>query len=247
MTEEKILRLVEEANPANPLAYVRKIVSAYALDKMHGYIDKCHDCSSCTDCRKKSLTAGPLSASVMIISEAITTEQGEFDGETVMPLCGSEVYEFIKVVLQYLKVDEDSIFWMNAVNCFVYREEGDKKIARLPTSEEVNNCKTFVDYAVDLVRPKLIILLGNVAANAFRKEPGSMATLRGTWMDIHGIPSMITLNPDQLIKLRGNVSDEALQNKEDEFVNDMEAAFDNLKERYPNSKAFLKESGEAVE
>ena len=241
MTEEKILRLVEEANPADPLKFVRNIVADYALQKMHGYMENCHDCTSCSNCSKKSLTAGPLDASVMIISEAVTTEQGNTAENLTEPLRGSQAYDYIKSVFDYLKVDADKIFWMNAVNCFVSRQEGKENIARLPTSEEVNNCKVFVDYAVDLVKPKMIILFGNVAANAFRSEPGSMNALHGSWMNVHGIPAMITYNPDELVRMAGKINDQAFKLREEDFINDLDVAFASLRQQIPDCNVFKQE------
>lgn len=238
MIKDEILDLVESADPADPLRYVKNIVADYALQKMHGYIEKCHDCSSCAQCNKKSLTAGPLDAPVMIISEAITTEQGA-DAELITePLRGSQSYDYIVSMLEYLQLDINKIFWMNAVNCFVSRQEGKESIARLPTSEEVENCRVFVDYAIELVKPKMIILLGNVAANAFRSEPASMNVLRGTWMDVQGIPAMVTYNPDELVRMVGKINDKALALRDGDFYNDLKEAFDNLRQRFPDCSIF---------
>lgn len=241
MIEDEILELVEEANPADPLKFVRNIVAEYSLQKMHGYMENCHDCTSCGNCNKKSLTTGPLDASVMVISEAITTEQGNMVEGLTEPLRGSQAYDYVKSVFDFLKVDSDKIFWMNAVNCFVSRQEGKEDIARLPTSEEVNNCKVFVDYAIDLVKPKMIILFGNVAANAFRNEPGSMTALRGTWMDVHGIPAMITYNPDELVRMAGKINDQAFKLREEDFFNDLSGAFDYLRQHSSDCDVFKQE------
>lgn len=241
MIEEEILRLVEKANPSNPISFVHNIVKPLAKGKLDTYIQDCEDCniSNCT----KSLTLGNPNASVLIIGESPT--ENEQEQEYAEPFSNKQG-EALHKVLNILKINKDEIFFINSVNCFPHRMDGDLKVKRAPTKTERNNCKVFLDYALKMVEPLLIVCLGGVATNGINEEIGkqNITKIRGTYFKYRGVNVMPTFNPGYFLELEntGNFDEQYIDNLKWDFFNDLEKAFKDLNTDYPELNIILEEN-----
>lgn len=236
--EEEILRLVEKANPSNPISFVHNIVKPLAKGKLDKYIQNCEDCSI-SNC-SKSLTLGNPNASVLIIGESPTEDDQEQEyAEPFNNKQGDILYK----VLDKLKVNKDEIFFINSVNCFPHRMNGDIQIKRAPTKTERNNCKVFLDYTLKMVEPLLIICLGSVATNGINEEIGkiNIGKIRGNYFYYRGIEVMPTYHPGFFIELEKNTcfDEEYINALQWDFFNDIEKALKDLNIKYPDLNIIL--------
>ncbi len=71
---------------------------------------------------------------------------------------------------------------------------------RNPTSHEANQCEPFLARQIKLIKPKLIIALGKVAAQNLLKCDDSISSLRGKIHDYSGIPLIVTYHPAYLLR-----------------------------------------------
>jgi uracil-DNA glycosylase family 4 len=230
--ENKILSLVKQANPANPLAYVRDIVKEYSREKLDSYILESDDCNG-----PKSITRGNVNADVMIIGEAVSVDQLDLGKDVVYPLEGTKGLGLLEKVLNHFDVNPAEVFYMNAVNCFPHKEIDGEILPRTPNKSEVLGHKTFLDYAIDIVRPSVIILLGSVALNVYKKEAISKA--RGQWIDVRGIPAMPTYHPEYFIQIEDKKHPDIIEELKYDFVEDIRKAFLYLQEEYPDNNVLL--------
>lgn len=222
--EEQIYNLVSQANPDNPLAFVQNIVKPMAKEKLDEYIIDCDECEiSCNSV--KTITRGNPNAPILIIGESVSTEQQEL-GQITFPLCNDKASDNLNQVLSYLNVNEDAIFYINSVNCYPSRN-GNK---RSSTVKERNNCKTFLDYAIKLVDPLLIICLGAVAVNGINEEIGKqkITDIRGQYFTYRGIPVMATFHPGYFNELDGHIPDELIEEYYQQFTSDITTAITDL-------------------
>lgn len=232
-TEDKILQLVQEADPSNPMSYVEDIVKPLARKKLDGYISTCGDCDTCRG--TKSLTYGNHNAAVMIIGESVLEEQcGE---KEVFPLQGAPEWEMMQKIVSAYNINPEQLFWMNAVNCYTFKEVNGKKLKRTPCSAETAGCKIFLDYAIDVVKPNYIILLGNIALNAF--EENSISKCRGEWTAIKGIPTMPTYSPTYLRQLEDVKEEDIVQEYKADFCYDIKQVFLRAQREFPESDILL--------
>jgi len=230
--ENKILQLVKQANPANPLAYVRDIVKEYSREKLDSYI-----LQSSESQLLKSITKGNVHADVMIIGEAVSEDQLELGKDVVYPMEGTEGLVLLETVLNHFHVNPDEIFYMNAVNCFPFKEIDGEILPRTPNKNEVLEHKTYLDYAIDIVRPSIIILLGSVALNVYKKEAISKA--RGEWIDVRGIPAMPTYHPEYFIQIADKKHPDIIEELKIDFCEDIRKAFLYLQDQYPDNNVLL--------
>lgn len=76
---------------------------------------------------------------------------------------------------------------------------------RTPTPEEQAICAPFVARAIELVDPRLLVLVGGAAAKAMLGRPEGILSLRGRWTewtgeDGHARPTLPTLHPAFLLR-----------------------------------------------
>lgn len=227
--EKQILQLVKNANPSNPLQYVQDIIKDYSIEKLNEHIKVCNDCEICKN-NIKSYTKGKANATILIIGESVSEEQ---EGDRVYPFEDS-AGDILNKVLDYYNINKEEIFYINAVNCWPNKVVNSNALSRTPNKKEVLNCKTFVEYAIKVVQPRLIITLGSIALNQIFNESLSMTNSRGTWKNYMGIPVMPTFHPGYFIKIQGKKDPEVIEEQKQEFLLDIGKSFLYIQENYPN-------------
>lgn len=232
--KHNVLNLIKQANPSNPLSYAHDIVRDYAREKLDSYIDGCKDCSICEG--HKSLTKGNANAGIMVIGESVAEDQIDNPNQ-IYPLEGTEGQVLLEKVFDHFNVNPDEIFYINAVNCFPYKKIDDQTLSRTPSKKEVDNCKVFLEYAIDIVKPTVIILLGSVALNVFHKN--AITKVRGQWIDIKGISAMPTFHPEYFIQIEGKKHPDIIEEHKIDFCEDIKNALLSIQERYPNNNILL--------
>lgn len=228
--EESIYNLVLQANPENPLDYVRNIVKPLAQQKLNEYIIGC-DCCDIHKGSVKTITRGNPNAPIMIIGESVSKEQQAL-GQNTYPLYQDNAAKSLQEVLEYLKVDENKLFYINSVNCFPQRN-GTK---RASTVNERKCCKTFLDYAIRMVNPILIICLGAVAVNGINEEIGKkkITDIRGQFFTYRDITVMPTFHPGYFNEIMDKVPEELVQEYFNQFYDDIALAISELNTQRPD-------------
>lgn len=229
-SSEEILRLVQQADPANPIAYVHDIVRGYAREKLDSHIAGCQDCDICG--KVKTVTRGNPNATVLVIGESPSEDQLG-DSPVLQPFENSPVGDILNIVFDRMGVNQGEFFYINAVSCWPHKVTGDEVVSRTPHKKEVEACSVFVNYAIQLVQPLVIILLGNIALNLFKKE--SITAARGQWMEVKGIPTMPTYHPGYFLKVEGKKDPEVIEMQKLEFYNDLRKAMMFIYETYPDN------------
>ena len=214
--EEAILQLVKEADPDNPLEYVRNIVKGFAREKLDRYILACKDCP--IHASTKTLTYGSVDASVLVVTDFVLEEQNTKTGSTY-PLAGTEAYEILQKTLAFHGFNTDEFFFMNSVNCCPVSTISGTEFTRIPKIEEKRNCQIFLDYAIQMLQPIFIIVLGNVALNYFIHD--TVLNVHGKVIQAKGIPAIATYSPDYLLWSRKHTP-AAYEYEKEIFLKDFE-------------------------
>ena len=76
---------------------------------------------------------------------------------------------------------------------------------RTPTPAEVLSCRPLLLKHLELLRPKIIVMVGGTAIKAVLQTPASMASLRGRWMDfpvpnLGPVATMAMFHPAYLLR-----------------------------------------------
>lgn len=215
--KQKIInQIVKSSGTSNPLKFVKDSVKDLCKISLNEHIKQCNDCHN--ECKFKSLTYGNPNASIMIIGNSFDLESSY--NKRSKPF-NKKDYAYIEIALNHLNISYNDIFFMNAVNCPNVRDLGNENYEEvIPTSTQSKNCKTFTDFAIDFVEPKVIILMSGVAVNSYLK--GSPFELIGKWSEIKGIPTIVTHDPKHFYCGAWiNRGQDFISEKQLEFLNDI--------------------------
>lgn len=137
---------------------------------------------------------GALDADIFYCGEA----PGEEEAEVGSPFQGKSG-ELLTKILGAMGLSRKAVYMTNIMK---WRPEHDKPYGnRPPTQEEMNFCLPYLKAQIEIVKPKVIIGLGNAAVpGLLGADPGrKMASIRGTWQTFEGIPLIFTFQPSYLL------------------------------------------------
>lgn len=149
---------------------------------------------NCTNCRLHHtaehvclLGSGNKKADVMIVGEA----PGAREDDSGRPFVGRSG-KLLREILWEHGFDEENVFITNAVSC----RPPDN---RTPTKTEVVACSTWLEYQIERVKPKYVLLLGNTPCLSQLGVKG-ITKLRGKPVERDGITYLPTFHPSFVIR-----------------------------------------------
>jgi DNA polymerase len=135
---------------------------------------------------------GAERAALMVIGEA----PGADEDKAGKPFVG-RAGQMLDRMLAAIGVDEAGVHITNVV---YWRPPGN----RTPTPQETEVCRPFLERQIELVDPRVILMLGGAAAKHLTGVAEGIMRLRGTWRDIEiggrTWPGMATLHPAYLLR-----------------------------------------------
>lgn len=161
---------------------------------MNDWLDLEKQCAECKRCalwenRKNAVIGrGNKSADFMLIGEA-PGEEEDRQGRAFVGKAG----QLLSMALSAMGIEDDKYYICNVIKC---RPQNN----RTPYEEEIESCMPYLDKQIDMVKPKVIVLLGNTAAVSLIKKNIKITQQRGTWDVYKGIPVMMTYHPAALLR-----------------------------------------------
>lgn len=180
-------------NTDNPLETFRILHSDILIDKLNNLIIDCNDCK--TNFEKRTYY-GNSNANILIINDTATNNQ--------------DIIDYFNDLLKMSELDLNDIFIVNAVSCITTRKDRDDIIQRIPSRKECNSCKCFLNQAIKIVNPRIIISLGAVALNQF--IPGTnLLEYINTKQVFNGISTLINYSVKDLFDLTAYKSEQEIE------------------------------------
>ena len=139
---------------------------------------------------------GNPQAEVMFIGEA----PGADEDEQGLPFVGRAGQLLTKIIESTNTWKRKDVFIANVLKC---RPPGN----RTPLPEEVEQCRPYLEEQVRVIKPKFIMALGAVAAQALLRTKDSVGKLRNKWHDFEGVPLRVTYHPAALLRFDGYKKD----------------------------------------
>lgn len=158
----------------------------------------CQNCTRCSLYEKRSsvvIGRGNREADIMFIGEG----PGFHEDQQGLPFVGP-AGALLDKMLAAIDLSEKQVYITNIVKC---RPPGNRD----PRPEEQAKCMDYLRYQLTLVRPKIIIALGRIAAGAIIAggenpygEEFRITKHRGIWFERKGIQLMATYHPSALLR-----------------------------------------------
>lgn len=133
------------------------------------HIQTCQRCEELTQSRSQVITGyGNTQAELLVIEEAPSSDE-DIQGKPFVGDCGKLYDNMLKAI----QLDRKSIYTSNVIKCLPPHN-------RDPHAEEAQNCLSFLDAQIDLIKPKLILALGRIAAHHLLSVKTPVGQLRNT-------------------------------------------------------------------
>ncbi len=152
------------------------------------------DIGDCTRCRlHKSRThivfgVGNPKAELVFIGEGPGQEE-DIQG---IPFVG-RAGRLLTQIIEAMGLGRDDVYICNVVKCRPPEN-------RTPEKDEIATCSPFLLRQVAAIQPKVIVCLGNIAAQALLGTRKSISHFRGQWFDYHGSRLIATYHPAYLLR-----------------------------------------------
>ena len=152
------------------------------------------DLGDCTRCRlHKGRTnivfgVGNLNADIMFVGEGPGADEDE-QGEPFVGRAG----QLLNNMIAAMGLKRSDVYIANVVKCRPPQN-------RTPEKDECDTCSPFLMRQIDVIRPKVIVALGAVAAKNLLALNESMANLRGRWYDFRYSRLLVTYHPAYLLR-----------------------------------------------
>ncbi|MDF1754776.1 MAG: uracil-DNA glycosylase family protein [Verrucomicrobiales bacterium] len=169
--------------------------------------------------------AGNPEADIMYIGEAPGFEEEEQKKPFVGP-AGQKLDQILKA----MGLQREDVYISNILK---YRPKiGDgrfqEKSERKPTPDELAASVKFVRSEIEVIRPKVIVVLGGTAAEGLLDMSGSVTSLRGRFYELDGIPVSVTYHPRHLLRVESEPDKEQARQEKRKVWEDALALMEKL-------------------
>ena len=157
-----------------------------SLKELDLKINTCQKCSLGKTRTNFVFGVGNPKADVMIIGEAPGADE-DAKGEPFVGRAGKLLNDILKAI----NFKREEVFIANILKC---RPPNNRN----PLPEEMET--SYLKKQIDLVKPKLILCLGLVAASGVLKLKLSLTKMRGNVYEFNGVKTMVTYHPAALLR-----------------------------------------------
>ena len=161
------------------------------LDAMDALKKRCLACRECPLSQGRQhvvFGVGDPESELMFIGEG-PGEQEDLQGEPFVGPAG----HLLDDMLEMIDLDRSRVYIANVVKCRPPRN-------RDPLNTEQEACRHWLDAQLDLVRPKIIVCLGRIAAMGIIKPDFRITREHGQWFDVNGVRAMAIYHPSALLR-----------------------------------------------
>ena len=152
---------------------------------------QCKACTKCGLCQTRSNVVfgiGPQNADIMFVGEG-PGEQEDLQGEPFVGAAGKLLNEMLSII----DLGRHNCYITNIVKCRPPRN-------RDPENEEQQACIHYLRNQVALIRPKIIVCLGRVAAKRLIDPDYRITREHGQWICSNGVWMTAICHPSALLR-----------------------------------------------
>ena len=174
----------------NTGSVVEMNTSEYSQMNIEQLQDVVKNCKKCVLCKSRKQTVfgeGSITADLMLIDEG----PGRDEDEQGRPFVGRSG-QLLTKMLKAMGFEREEVFITNIVKC---RPPNNRN----PNPDEADMCMPYLLRQIEIIQPKVIILLGAVAMQFLLHQTGIMRK-HGQWFEFKGIKVLPTFHPSFLLR-----------------------------------------------
>ncbi len=152
------------------------------------------DCTRCGLAKTRTQVVfgvGDPRAALVIVGEAPGRDE-DLKGEPFVGRAG----RLLDRMLAAIGLARDEVYIMNVLKC---RPPNNRN----PLPEEVEACARWREAQLDILRPRVFMLLGRFAAQTMLGTSAAVSALRGRFHEVRGVPARVSWHPAYLLRQPG--------------------------------------------
>jgi DNA polymerase len=164
-----------DASALEDLLVEPAIRAATSLDGLREVLGDCRRCKLCQGRTNIVFGVGSPTARLMFVGEG----PGEDEDRQGIPFVGKAGALLTDIITKGMGLRRDDVYIANVVKCRPPEN-------RNPEPDEIVACEPFLRRQIELVRPEVIVSLGNFATQALLGDRTSISRRRGRWHEYGG-------------------------------------------------------------
>lgn len=152
---------------------------------------QCLSCTACPLCRERSnvvFGVGCVDTDIVFVGEG-PGQQEDLSGEPFVGAAGKLLDEMLNII----DLGRHNCYIANIVKCRPPHN-------RDPLPQEQDACIGYLRRQLEIIRPKIVVCLGRIAAQRLIKEDFRITREHGTWFDQDGVQYMAIYHPSALLR-----------------------------------------------
>ena len=159
-----------------------------AWEELKTRVSSCTQCDLCQTRKQTVFGQGAVETPLVFVGEGPGADE-DAEGLAFVGRAG----QLLTQILKAGGILRESAFITNVVKC---RPPGN----RTPLPEEMMKCGDFLEAQLFLLRPKIIVCLGNTPTKWILKTTEGITALRGRWFEWRGIDVLPMFHPSYLLR-----------------------------------------------
>ncbi len=151
-------------------------------------IGDCKRCQLCEGRTKVVHSTGNFQADLMFVGEAPGADE-DAKGEPFVGRAG----QLLTKIIEAIGIKREDVFIGNINRCRPPQN-------RAPLPDETATCKPFLLREIAVIKPKVVVVLGNTAMKNLLGTKEGITKIRGIFQDFYGVKVMPTFHPAYLLR-----------------------------------------------
>jgi DNA polymerase len=153
-------------------------------------VAQCRACGLCETRTQTVFGVGDRRAELLVIGEAPGADEDR-EGEPFVGRAG----QLLNRMLGAIGLSRQEVYIANILKC---RPPGNRD----PRPEEVLRCEPYLMRQIEMLRPRVILAVGRIAAQTLLRTDLTLGRLRGRWLELgpESIPLRVTYHPAYLLR-----------------------------------------------
>jgi uracil-DNA glycosylase len=188
--------------------------AAESLEELRAAAAGCRACDLWKSGTQTVFGEGSERAEVMMVGEQ-PGDREDIEGRPFVGPAGG----VLDKALEEVGIDRDLVYMTNVVKHFKWRPRGKRRIHQKPNMEEIRACRPWLDSELAIVKPRVLVCLGSVAAQALLGRQFRVTRERGRFVESPLAERVTaTVHPSSILRAG---DDEARRLAMEQFVEDL--------------------------
>ncbi|HEX9363157.1 MAG TPA: UdgX family uracil-DNA binding protein [Candidatus Dormibacteraeota bacterium] len=187
---------------------------ARSVEQLREAAATCRACDLYLNATQTVFGEGEEHSRMMLIGEQ-PGDQEDLQGKPFVGPAG----RLLEKALDEAGIDRRRVYVTNAVKHFRWTRRGKRRLHEKPNAGQVRACRPWLEAEIEVVRPRMLVLLGATAAQSVMGPAFRVSKQRGEVLESpFGIPVVATVHPSSILRATDDESRDAAM---DSFIKDL--------------------------